>query len=398
VRDLAAPEFYGRGYVNDGHRLAATYIAKEFKEIGLRSFGNGYFQEFPISVNTFPEEATLIINKKALVPGTDFMVSPCSNTLKGKYKTFYLSAEVVADSEKLLNCLAEAEDKILYIDQTAQVDSSQAFKDKFRQGISFLSTFRNNPAVGIILATTDKLTWHIAQQPCPIPQYIVRKEALAKPPEKVELAVVNKYEPEINTQNVIGLLPGKNPEASVVVISAHYDHLGMMGNKTYFPGANDNASGVAMMLSLARHFKENQPDVSLLFIAFGAEEVGLLGSSHYVNHPLVPLEKTRFVLNLDITGTGEEGIKVVNGKVFTDKFNQLESLNSQNGLLSQVSARGEACNSDHCLFYKQGIPSFFIYTLGGIKAYHDPLDKSETLPLTAFPQLFALLSKFVPSL
>ena len=395
VNQLASPEMHGRGYTQNGHKIAANYIARQFKDLGLRSFGNGYFQEFPISVNTFPSNADIVIDKKALTAGTDFLVSPCSGPLKGKYDFYAISPLLLTQTQQLLNCLTEAEGKVILIDQTTIADSSNGYKAKVQSGIDFLSKFRNNPAVAVALLTDQKLTWHIAQQPCPLPQFTIRKEALPAGASTIQFSVKSKFEASLTTQNVVGLLPGKNPEAGIIAITAHYDHLGELGKNTYFPGANDNASGVAMLLSLARHFSQQRPEQSILFIAFGAEEVGLLGSAHFVKNPLVPLDQINFLLNLDINGTGEEGIKVVNGKIFTEQFGQLQEINSQHKLLARVAARGEACNSDHCLFYQAGVPSFFLYTLGGIQAYHDPQDKAETLPLTAFPQLFLLLQKFV---
>ena len=87
-----------------------------------------------------------------------------------------------------------------------------------------------------------------------------------------------------------------------------------MGKDVYFPGANDNASGVAMLLNLANYYskKENQPKCSIAFIAFAGEEAGLLGSKYFSEHPLIPLNKMKFLVNLDLLGTGDEGMMVVN--------------------------------------------------------------------------------------
>jgi Zn-dependent M28 family amino/carboxypeptidase len=133
-------------------------------------------------------------------------------------------------------------------------------------------------------------------------------------------------------------------------------------------------------------------------MAFGAEELGLLGSDYFVNHPIFPLSDIKFMLNFDISGTGDEGIEVVNGTVFKSQFDQLKKINNANNLLKQVKVRGESCNSDHCLFYRKGVPSFFIYTLGGIQAYHDIYDRSETLPLTEYDNYFKLIALFISSI
>ncbi|UOQ78652.1 M20/M25/M40 family metallo-hydrolase [Hymenobacter sp. 5516J-16] len=200
-----------------------------------------------------------------------------------------------------------------------------------------------------------------------------------------------------HTQNIVGYLPGRIQPDSFLVVTAHYDHLGTMGKRTYFPGANDNASGVAMLLELAAHYArpENRPACSLVFIAFGAEEAGLVGSKYFVEHPLVPLTSIRFLLNLDLMGTGEEGATVVNGRVFERQYQQLTQVNATVRYLPALTARGRAANSDHYYFSERGVPSFFLYTRGGSKAYHDVADRAQTLSLTGFTGMFGLLQDFL---
>lgn len=400
VDTLSSPAMHGRGYVHEGHVKAASFIAAEFKEMGLKSFGNGFFQEFEISVNTFPERVELSVGDTAFEAGSDFLVTPCSQTVTGEFPTLYLQKKEILDSGTLLKKLQEARGHVLVIDQELFSQATAEERKKLQEVLTFLRQFKNNPAAAILLLSNDKLTWHVAQQPCETPQVTVKRSLFPEKAAKVQLKIENEFINKLTTQNVLGLVEGKNPKKDILVYSAHYDHLGRLGETAYFPGANDNASGVAMLLSLARHYSapENQPEQSILFIAFGAEEVGLLGSRHFVKKPLVPLEKIDFLINLDIVGTGDEGIKVVNGKVFTAEFEQLKTINSQHDLLPEVSARGEACNSDHCFFHEAGVPSFFIYTLGGIQAYHDVDDKAATLPLTKFEELFTLLTLFTSTL
>ncbi len=169
-----------------------------------------------------------------------------------------------------------------------------------------------------------------------------------------------------------------------------------MGKDVYFPGANDNASGCAMLLNLANYYSqpENKPKYSIAFMAFCGEEVGLLGSKYYTEHPLFPMKNIRFLLNMDIMGTGEEGITVVNGSVFKTEFDKLKEINTQHNFIKDVKIRGKAANSDHYFFAENGVKACFIYTMGGIKAYHDIYDRAETLPLNEFENLFKLITKF----
>lgn len=131
---------------------------------------------------------------------------------------------------------------------------------------------------------------------------------------------------------------------------------------------------------------------------FGAEEVGILGSKHFVNNPLFPLNKINFVMNLDLLGTGDDGAMVVNATVFEEQFKKLDSINTANDYLPIIKKRGKAANSDHYWFTEKGIPSFFLYTLGGISAYHDVHDIAKTLPLTEFEDCFRLLRDFIDEL
>jgi Zn-dependent M28 family amino/carboxypeptidase len=194
-------------------------------------------------------------------------------------------------------------------------------------------------------------------------------------------------------RNVLGMVKGKGK--GWVVVSAHYDHLGMMGPDALFPGANDNASGVAMLLSLADWFAQHPPKQNILFAAFAGEEAGLVGSEWCAVDRPIDWSAVKLMVNLDILGTGDDGITVVNSTAQQAHFDRLVALNTEKGYLKEVKPRGPACNSDHCPFVKRNVPAVFIYTLGGVAHYHDVRDKAETLPLTEFADLHALLREFI---
>jgi Zn-dependent M28 family amino/carboxypeptidase len=212
----------------------------------------------------------------------------------------------------------------------------------------------------------------------------------------VESNFIDKF----TANNVIGYLPAAQnaKKKPYIVITAHYDHLGKMGRDTYFPGANDNASGVGMLLYLAQELSlKRDPNFNYVFIAFGAEEAGLVGSHYYVEHPLFDLKQIRFLLNTDIMGSGEEGITVVNATLFDKEFQQLKAMNEDGKYIAQVKSRGPAANSDHYFFTEKGVPAFFVYTMGPNKHYHDIQDTAEELSYAAFEPLAQLLLKFVRS-
>jgi aminopeptidase YwaD len=228
----------------------------------------------------------------------------------------------------------------------------------------------------------------------------VLRGSISREHKSIRLNIDSYFAAKYNSQNVAAYVRGREVNDTFIVVTAHYDHLGMIGTKVLFPGANDNASGVAMMLSLARHFSQpdQTPRYSVAFIAFGAEEAGLLGSKYYVDNPLFSLNRVKFVVNLDLVGTGEEGITVVNATEYPERFRVLDSLNRNGDYVLKVNQRGKAANSDHYYFSEAGVPAFFIYAMGGIQAYHDVFDRAETLPLTEFEDLTKLIAEFIENI
>jgi aminopeptidase YwaD len=394
VDKLTSNEFKGRGYVENGDKIAAEYIKGEFEKIGIKKFNKSYFQKFETSVNSFPGKMKFEINGKTLRPGIDYLIEPGSPKIDGEFEVVNLNMEDLLDLDKFSETLRRAKGKFITIPRYDNSKYSQEENKQISDIINFLKFHPDNPASGSIIFSNDKLTWSPSTILNSKPSFTVVDSLTNGQTTKVTLDVENKFISNYKSQNVIGFIEGQNTD-SLVVLVAHYDHLGMMGSETIFPGANDNASGIAILLNLAKDIRNNKPKYTTVFIAFGGEELGLLGAKEFTTNPYFELSKIKFLLNFDISGTGDDGIQVVNGKIYRDKFNILKSINTEQDLLKQVKIRGEACNSDHCMFHNKGVPCFFIYTLGGIQAYHDVFDKSETLPLTEFEDYFKLISQFI---
>ena len=380
---------YGRGYAMEGDKKAAEFIAYHLKKSGVKFFENSYFQPFNISINTFPSEMKLVINGRVLQAGSEYMIWAGSDGFEGRTgKVFTVKSQTFENTRTNrqfhnLNFCAR--------NYAVVVDTS--YKD--------LKNRRLSQACILLIARNGELSWGITDGQYPPEKgkvkFFVKRSSLPKKVKKVEFDVDAEYKQTYTTRNVIGYIPGKQFPDSFVVFTAHYDHLGMMGNRVLFPGANDNASGTAMLLDLAEHFSkpENQPAYSVAFMFFSAEEVYLLGSEYYTKNPLFPLNKIRFLINLDMVGTGSDGIKVVNGSVFKPEFDTLRAINQRENLLKTVAERGASSNSDHYHFYQNGVPGFFIYTLGKEhKEYHTPGDRAEILPLTRYNELFRLMLLF----
>lgn len=398
IDTLASKEYAGRGYVSQGDKKAAGFIKNQLIAHGAVALDGEFIQSFTTPVNTFPGAMKVVVNGAPLIPGADYLIDPRSPGISGTYRTVILRPQDLLNEELLtIKLLKDAVGQFIVIDSFSMDDFSEAQQKRLTEIINFIKYHPNVRAAGVIQLTEAKLTWSAASQLNNKPILTLHASAVKEALAEVTVAIENKFFPSYQSQNVIGIIEGSQND-SLVVLTAHYDHLGMMGQATLFPGANDNASGIAMLLSLARHYQSNPPKFSTVFIAFGGEELGLVGSKHFVEHPAFDLSKVKFLLNFDITGTGDEGIQVVNGMKFRGLFDRLKAINDAQELLSDVKIRGEACNSDHCVFDMKGVPCFYIYTLGGIQAYHDIYDKAETLPLTEFEDYLKLLVQFLDQL
>jgi aminopeptidase YwaD len=390
---LCDHRMHGRGFVRKGDRKASEYIRHQFEEDGVLPFETGFFQSFPISINTFPGAMKVSLNKTILDPGRDFIVDPGSPGLNGRFIPVFLNAsEVLKGMADTL--LYRACNKVVIVDAR---DPALEKTDIKRLWNAWKNTQQlDNPykIKALIEVTDEKLVFGAATQLSHIPVIIIKGSAYQDPVTSLEINIKNKYLEKYRTQNVVGYIPGTACPDSFLVYTAHYDHLGMMGKGTYFPGANDNASGTSMMLGLVRYFRRHPQRYSMVFIGFTGEEAGLLGSGFFTDHPLINLSNIKFLVNLDLVGTGVDGITVVNATEFPDQFERLNYLNDTGKYLVNIKKRDKACNSDHCPFYTAGVPCFFIYTLGGIPAYHNLDDRPETLPLTAFEGLTKLMIAF----
>lgn len=187
---------------------------------------------------------------------------------------------------------------------------------------------------------------------------------------------------EFNTANVVAILKAEkknNREGKHIIVGAHFDHEGMKDGVIY-PGADDNASGTAYLIELAKRYakQRNSLKYDIVFIAFAAEEIGILGSSHYANNPLIPLKDAKAMINFDMLGrmnnkgltirglgTSKQAVPVVNSLKNRDEID----------LIWEFRGNGP---TDYSSFYMQNIPSFSFSTrIHG--DYHSPRDKADKI-------------------
>ncbi len=413
IATLAAPAMHGRGYVQQGERLAAAHLRQRLRELRLQPLALGYIQSFALDVNTFPAGLGLALIEKLpetpLRPGLDFIAAPESGScyLPTEYAAQPLDTLIFSDSTTregyaMLAVLNRSRSNPHITSRAAPVAIVLRARDAARLPTlppELQRFFAEVPLLVLHPKLTASLADHQAAHPVlHLLEGCWPVGATGQPlAQRIRLEIDAEFWRNYPTQNLAAVIRGTVQPDSFLVISAHYDHLGMMGRRTYFPGANDNASGVALLLELAAHYArpENRPSYSIVFLLFGAEEAGLVGSRYFVAHPLVPLPRIKFLVNLDLLGTGEEGATVVNGKVFPAAFERLVQLNRTHRYLPALGARGKAANSDHFPLSEAGVPAFFLYTRGGSAAYHDVHDRPEALSLAGFAGAFGLVRDFL---
>lgn len=243
-----------------------------------------------------------------------------------------------------------------------------------------------------LAALADRIDRTLAPQSTALPGTRVR----------VEVALVREHG---TTANIIGILPGNDVRVrdQAIVIGAHYDHLGRGGEGSLapdevgkiHPGADDNASGTAAVMALARAFAASGGTPrTLVFVAFSGEEMGLLGSSWYVSHPVVPLGHTVLMVNLDMGG------RLKNGKLY---IGGVDSGTGLRGIVADAvrrlgldgDLRGDPfAPSDHTSFYVAGRPVLFFFT-GAHGDYHRPTDTWEKINAPGLEKVTTLAARIV---
>ena len=375
--ELSAKKYEGRGYCcgnikNTGIEKSRKFIESEIKKIGAFNL-----QEYAIELN---KNSTIDFTKLKFKEGQSV-----------QYINFDVNQIFMADME--INGKTQKLG-IDFIPDPSCASVNGIFELIKSDSIRFVD-MQNK----VMLVLEDKIMFsvsHYADSEWKV--IVVKKCTSLKQAEKikVKLSIKSKVE-NVQSANVYAFIPGTQYPDSFIVLTAHYDHLGKINN-IYFPGANDNASGVATLLNFMRYFSKLPQKYSVAFMFFTGEEAGLEGSKYYVLHPIFDLHRIKFLINFDLMGGGSDGIMVVNGKVFEKEFNKLIELNTANNFALTIKARGKSANSDHYYFSEKGVPSFFIYTMGDIKQYHNIFDIADDLKFTNYEKIFQLVAKFIVDL
>lgn len=384
IAKLCSAEMAGRGYVDSGALRAARYLAREMNRIGLEPLFSEYLQSYSFPVNTHPAAVICSINGRTLRHGKDFLLAAASPSVHGEYRMCIFDPFDSLDRELLE----------IKIRKGFMADEALVLRKAGRRSLHrYDSLFRAGLAPPLLVYTEEmKLTHTVSGSVDPFPTLILMDSVL-KNSERLSISAEHQFFPAWTSCNVAGMKKARNAD-SFIVFTAHFDHLGKQG-EAVFPGASDNASGTAMVLQLAEQFMQmKRLRDHVVFILFSGEEAGLLGSEYFTAHPPFDLGRIKMLINIDIMGSAENGITVVNGETFRAAFDRLKSLNEAGAYLPEIRIRGKARNSDHFHFSEKGIPALFIYSMGGPGFYHDVFDTPESLSLSRFNGVMRLLLDF----
>jgi hypothetical protein len=456
---LASDELEGREIGERGNNISALYIKTEFEKAGLKPVNNSYYQKFKVLKIPAPKNSFLEIDegtgqryqaeiKKDFFP---MATGKCPDEVKGDivFAGYGItSPENNYDDYKGI----DVKGKIVLVmtNSPQENDFSSPFggknAQKYRNNHEIkLKNAHEHGAIAVLFMmekglrnlklyiksfgsfiekSVYKMTKEISDS-LTIPLSYVSKEFAdrilrdkKRTIDEISIKIDSTLIPEsfaipsvritfksgikrefLDCQNVVGLMEGADPKLKeeIVVLSGHYDHLGVSSEGKVFPGADDNASGITAMLNIARAYYEMnvKPRRSILFLAATGEEKGLFGSQYYSENPLLPLKKTYIDLNMDMIGRIDEehenkkdsnyiyitGPKIMGGDLL--KLNEEANKESMNLNLDYTFDDKKDPNmfylrSDHINFARHGIP-IIDYFSGEHKDYHKVTDRVEKI-------------------
>ena len=386
VKELSSAKYQGRGYAEDGANKAGRWIAREFARAGADEV---VCQPFKLDINTFPGKMEMSIDGRKMVPGVDFTLREFNPSIKGEYNLYYIDT-LNYDAEKVFADLASAE----Y--EGAMVVCDFMFSYKHLADFKRLQS-KECSNVGLIYTWEEPLKFYKAYGE------VVREKPIiwVKPDfptdaKRVKVNMENEFLEDYECFNVIAKVEGKRHD-SCYVFTAHYDHLGKLGKKTYYPGAHDNASGTAAIITLAAHYAEHMSEYDMYFIAFSGEDANLRGSVWYAEHPLVPLSEIRYLFNLDMIADNNPNQYCEVSDEGMAGYERMVQINAERGYFKALDRSELADNSDHYPFAERHVPCIFFMNEDGdaFKYYHTVYDTWENAIFSNYEPTVKLIMDFI---
>ena len=404
INFLASDKLEGRRAGSNGEKLAGEYISQKFQEAGLQPKGNeGFFQAFEIYDGKQINSAThFIINENRLAIDKDFFPFPFSPNISIE------ALPSIAVQEADMPWFYDLKDTLEENKNNPHFDLTEYIRNNARKA-------KGKGASAVILYNSsdidDKLKFDGKDrtEKLDVPVVYVTKEAAKKffsdPSATLDIKMkIDVGEKKRTGRNVVGYLD--NGAARTVILGAHYDHLGYgednnsmlrTGEKAIHNGADDNASGTAALIELARILKSSkQKTNNYLFIAFSAEELGLNGSKYFTEHSTIDISKVNYMINMDMVGRLNDSSQTVTigGYGTSPQWSSfINPADKKNPFIIRIDSSGTG-PSDHTSFYRKDIPVLFFFT-GLHTDYHKPSDDADKINYVGATKIINYISNLV---
>src|SRR5687767_6802096 len=385
---LASDKLEGRRAGTAGEKLAGDYIGQKFQELGLQPKGSdGFFQSFEIYDGKQINTAThFIINQNHLAVEKDFFPFPFSQNMSIE------ALPAIAVQEADMPWFYDLKETLEENKNNPHFDLNEFIRNNAKKA-------KSRGASAVILYnssdTDDKLRFDAKDrtEKLDIPVVYVFKPAakkyLSDPTATLDIKMkIDIGEKKRTGRNVVGYID--NGAARTIILGAHYDHLGYgednnsmlrTGEKQIHNGADDNASGTAALIELARILKNSKlKNNNFLFIGFSAEEIGLNGSKFFTENPTIDIKNVNYMINMDMIGRLNDSSNVVTigGYGTSPQWSSLINLtDKKNHFTIRIDSSGTG-PSDHTSFYRKDIPVLFFFT-GLHTDYHKPSDDADKI-------------------
>ncbi|HEX2618123.1 MAG TPA: M20/M25/M40 family metallo-hydrolase, partial [Flavobacteriales bacterium] len=417
IQFLASDRLEGRETGLPGEQLAGDYLTGRFQELGLAPLGDSatFRQAFSFAIEPVPgPKNSLQLGRNKLKAGVDFYpvsYSPTATmfTRLARCKYGILAPELsrndfdgvdVKDHAAAI-CISSPNGIHPHSKFIAHNDIRARIDDAVKLGANAILLYNDDPDAEDPDSTLSAKIQAVSVPVLFVTQSGFKKMGLDGDPVVISSDVVRAQH---TGHNIVGLLDNGKP--NVVVIGAHYDHLGYghegslyRGAPAIHNGADDNASGVALMLQLAHDLKTlpGAQDNDYLFIAFSGEEKGLYGSNYWTKHPTLPLGEVDYMINLDMVGRLDTTSDISISGTGTAPVWAEAIKNIKAGALKVKTSDGGIGPSDHTSFYLQGVPAIHFFT-GSHADYHKPSDDEEKINYDGMVRVTRFIEELVVAL
>ncbi len=407
---LASDEFEGRETGQPGEKKAAEYLVNEFSNVGLTPGGKDgqYTQSFEfLAGKSFDGENEISQEGVSLSMEKDYFPMNFSASGQVEGKLISVGFGIVSPDHDLDEYAGKDMNGAIALMDVSSPDgihphSKYSAYHDLRERCNLA---KEMGAIGVVLvnpgemAEDPKKNYSRKMTPVDIPVVFVNDNSKLKEGEQtsLEVSIQDKFN---EGTNVIGLID--NGSERTVIIGAHFDHLGYGDNGSLYRGeeaeihngADDNASGTAMIVELANYFARNPIKSNLVIIGFSGEEKGLLGSNHFAKNPTIDLKKANYMINLDMIGRMDSSNSlIVTGVGTSPSWDTLVDGSISTGLKIEEKPDGVG-PSDHTSFYLKDIPVLHLFT-GAHPDYHKPSDDEELINYQGMVRIFEYLKDLV---